>query len=54
MIAVDTSALRAVVLSDQAADACITVLEAEGELLISAGTVAESSLSPLGGMCVTK
>ncbi len=42
MIAVDTSALMAIVLNDPEADACIAVLEAEDELLISAGTVAEA------------
>ncbi len=42
MIAVDTSALMAIVLNESAADACIAALEAEGDLLISAGTVAES------------
>ena len=42
MIAVDTSALMAIVLNEAEADACISVLEAEDELLISAGTVAEA------------
>jgi ribonuclease VapC len=42
MIAVDTSALMAVVLGEAEADACIAVLEAEDEILISAGTVAEA------------
>jgi ribonuclease VapC len=42
MIAVDTSALMAIVLDDPEADACIAVLEAEDEILISAGTVAEA------------
>jgi ribonuclease VapC len=42
MIAVDTSALMAIVLDDAEADACITVLEAEPTVLISAGTVAEA------------
>ncbi|MDX8454511.1 type II toxin-antitoxin system VapC family toxin [Mesorhizobium sp. VK9D] len=41
MIAVDTSALMAIVLDEPAADACIAVLEAEDDLVISAGTVAE-------------
>jgi ribonuclease VapC len=41
MIAVDTSALMAIVLNEAAADACIGVLEAEQDLLISAGSVAE-------------
>ena len=42
MIAVDTSALMAVVLNEPDADVCIAVLEAEQDLLISAGTVAEA------------
>ena len=42
MIAVDTSALMAIVLNESEADACIAVLEAEDDILISAGTVAEA------------
>jgi ribonuclease VapC len=42
MIAIDTSALMAIVLDEPAADACIDALEAEDEILISAGTVAEA------------
>lgn len=42
MIAVDTSALMAIVLNDPEADACIAALETEDEVLISAGTVAEA------------
>ncbi len=42
MIAVDTSALMAIVLGEAQADACIAALETETELLISAGTVAEA------------
>jgi ribonuclease VapC len=42
MIAIDTSALMAIVLGEAQADACIEVLEAETEVLISAATVAES------------
>jgi ribonuclease VapC len=42
MIAVDTSALMAIVLDEPEADACIAVLEAEDNILISAGTVAEA------------
>jgi ribonuclease VapC len=42
MIAVDTSALMAIVLDDTEAGACIAALEAEDDLLISAGTVAEA------------
>ncbi|RWH71523.1 type II toxin-antitoxin system VapC family toxin [Mesorhizobium sp.] len=41
MIVVDTSALMAIVLDEPAADDCVAVLEAEDDLLISAGTVAE-------------
>ncbi|TGP21776.1 MULTISPECIES: type II toxin-antitoxin system VapC family toxin [unclassified Mesorhizobium] len=41
MIVVDTSALMAVVLDEPQAGACTAALEAEDELLISAGTVAE-------------
>jgi ribonuclease VapC len=42
MIAVDTSALMAIVLNESEADACADVLQAEARLLISAGTVAET------------
>lgn len=42
MIAVDTSALMAIVLNEPDADACIAALEAEAEIIISAGTVAEA------------
>jgi ribonuclease VapC len=42
MIAVDTSALMAIVLNEPDADTCIAALEAEGDILISAGTVAEA------------
>jgi len=42
MIAVDTSALMAIVLNEPEADACIAALEADGDLLISAGTAAEA------------
>ena len=42
MIVVDTSALMAIVLGEREAEGCIAVLEREDELLISAGTVAES------------
>lgn len=41
MIAVDTSALMAIVLNEPEADACAVALEAEEKLLISACTVAE-------------
>lgn len=42
MIAVDTSALMAIVLGEDAAGACIAALEVEDQILISAGTVAEA------------
>jgi ribonuclease VapC len=42
MIAVDTSALMAIVLNESHADACMAALEVEDDLLISAGTVAEA------------
>lgn len=42
MIAVDTSALMAIVLNEPEADACAASLEAEDRLLISAGSVAEA------------
>ncbi len=42
MIAVDTSALMAIVLNEPEADACVAVLETEEDLLISAGTAAEA------------
>jgi ribonuclease VapC len=41
MIAVDTSALMAIVLNEPDADACTAALASEDDLLISAGTVAE-------------
>lgn len=42
MIVVDTSALMAIVLGEPEADACIALLEAENDVLISAGTLAEA------------
>jgi ribonuclease VapC len=42
MIAVDTSALMAIVLGETRAEACMTALEVETEVLISAATVAEA------------
>lgn len=41
MIAVDTSALMAIVLDEPNAEACMAALAAEDEILISAGTLAE-------------
>jgi ribonuclease VapC len=40
VIAVDTSALMAILLREAEAEACKAVLEAKPEVLISAGTVA--------------
>jgi ribonuclease VapC len=55
MIAVDTSALMAIVLDEPKAEACIAALEAEDEILISAGTLAEtlivSARRNVGGRC---
>lgn len=42
MIAVDTSALMAIVLGEPDSDACIAALEGDDDLVISAGTVAEA------------
>jgi ribonuclease VapC len=42
MIAVDTSALMAIVLNEPQAEACIAALEADDDIMISAGTVAEA------------
>jgi ribonuclease VapC len=42
MIAVDTSALMAIVLGEPEADSCIAALTVEDEILISAGTMAEA------------
>jgi ribonuclease VapC len=42
VIAVDTSALIAIVLNAPEAEACISALEREQDILISAGTVAEA------------
>ncbi len=42
MIAVDTSALMAILLDEREADACIAALEGADEILISAATAAEA------------
>ncbi len=42
MIAVDTSALMAIVLNEPQSEACMTAIEEADGLLISAGTVAEA------------
>ena len=44
MIAVDTSALMAIVLDEPEANACISVLATDEEIVISAGTVAEAQM----------
>lgn len=44
MIAVDTSALMAVVLDEPQAADCISLLESDEDVLISAGTVAEAMI----------
>lgn len=42
MIVIDTSALMATLLDEPQAEACIAVLEAESDILISSGTMAEA------------
>jgi ribonuclease VapC len=42
LIAVDTSALLAVILGEALGEACLRALEAEDQLVISAGTVVEA------------
>ncbi len=42
MIVVDTSALMAIVVREPPAPACIKALEAEADVLVSAGTMAEA------------
>lgn len=42
MIAVDTSALMAIILKEPQAEACLAAMEDEAELLISAATVTEA------------
>lgn len=42
MIAVDTSALMAIVLDESQAEACATALATQDEIMISAGTVIEA------------
>jgi ribonuclease VapC len=42
VIAVDTSALMAIILAEPEADDCMAAIEAEDDLLISAGTLAEA------------
>jgi ribonuclease VapC len=42
MIAVDTSALMAILLGEQGAQACAAALKTDDDVLVSAGTVAEA------------
>ena len=42
MIAIDTSALMAIVLNEAEAEDCLDILQKESEILIFAGTVAEA------------
>jgi ribonuclease VapC len=44
LIALDTSALMAIILGEDEADTCIKALESETEVLISAGTLAEAMI----------
>lgn len=44
MIAVDTSALMAIILNEPEASACAAALESDEDLLISAGTMAEAMI----------
>ena len=48
MIAVDTSALMAIVLDEPEAPACIAAIESADEILISAGTLAEVRIVSTG------
>ena len=42
MIAIDTSAIMAILLNEPEADACIAAIEAEEEIVISSATLAET------------
>jgi ribonuclease VapC len=42
MIAIDTSAIMAILLNEPSAEACIVAMEGEEEIIISAGTLAET------------
>lgn len=44
MIAVDTSAIMAILLGETEADACAAILEEENRILLSAGTMAETMI----------
>jgi ribonuclease VapC len=47
MIAVDTSALMAIVLDEPQADACIAALGSDDDVLISAGTLVEALVASM-------
>ena len=53
MIAIDTSALMAVILKEPMHEACMRAVAAENDVLLSAGTMAEA-LIVAGGRRVTK
>jgi ribonuclease VapC len=42
MIAIDTSAIMAILLNEPSAEACIAAMEGEEEIIMSAGTLAET------------
>jgi len=42
MMAIDTSALMAILLEEPEADACVAAIDGEDDILISSGTVAEA------------
>ena len=48
MIVVETSALMAIVLKEPRAEACVAALEADDEILMSAGTLAEALIVSAG------
>jgi ribonuclease VapC len=54
MIAVDTSALMAILLSEPEAEACAAALEVEPHVLISAGTMAEALIVAGRGMSLKR
>lgn len=53
MIAVDTSALMAIVCNEATADDCQTVLAANSEVCLSAGTLAEALIVATARGCIT-
>ncbi|MGH6873263.1 MAG: type II toxin-antitoxin system VapC family toxin [Rhizomicrobium sp.] len=52
MIAVDTSALMAIVLHEESGPSCMAALEADERLLISAGTLTEALIVAQARNCV--